>query len=114
MLIKFQSKAAADVLMYEKHAEPILQLLAKDVKRGIITAEQTGDAIATIEAEAARLDAMPKNERVKADDQKNDDQELDEEEQKSRREVRFSVRAYPLLEMLRAANKQQADVVWGV
>jgi len=28
--------------------------------------------------------------------------------------VSFSTRAYPLLEMLRAARDQQADVLWGV
>jgi hypothetical protein len=28
--------------------------------------------------------------------------------------VTFSTRAYPLLEMLRAARDQKADVLWGV
>ena len=39
MLVKFKSKAAADVVMYEEHAKLILDLLGKDVKQGIITAE---------------------------------------------------------------------------
>ena len=38
MLVTFKSKAAAEVLMYEDHAKRILDLLNKDVKRGIITA----------------------------------------------------------------------------
>ena len=48
MLVKFHSKAAADVLMYEQHAEPILRMLNKDPVRGIITAEQTAGAIAML------------------------------------------------------------------
>lgn len=112
MLIKFQSKAAADVLMYEKHAEPLLRLLNKDAQRGIITAAQTGDAIAAIEGEILRTDQMAQDEATAASAQQRDN---DEDDDPRRTEpVRLSVRAYPLLEMLRAANRQQADVVWGV
>lgn len=112
MLIKFHSKAAADVLMYKKHAEPLLQLLGKDVERGIITAAQAADAIATIEGEIARSDAMPPADTTPADTQERLEDE--EDDAKARETVRLSVRAYPLLEMLRAAHRQQADVVWGV
>lgn len=112
MLIKFHSKAAADVLMYERHAEPLLQLLGKDLSRGIITAEQTADAIAAIEAEIARSDAVAQTET--ASPEADPRQEEEEDDPKTRENVRLSVRAYPLLEMLRAAHRQQADVVWGV
>jgi len=37
MLITFTSKSSADVLMYETHAKPILDLLGKDTQRGVIT-----------------------------------------------------------------------------
>ena len=40
MLVTFKSKAAAEILMYEAHAKPILDLLGKDIERGVITADE--------------------------------------------------------------------------
>ena len=40
MLVTFKSDADADIVMYRKHAEPILQMLGKDVERGILTPEE--------------------------------------------------------------------------
>ena len=59
MLITFTSKSAADVLMYETHAKPLLDLLGKDTQRGVITAEETGDAIARIESAIAASKPPP-------------------------------------------------------
>ena len=53
MLVTFKSKAAADILMYAAHAKPILDLLGKDIERGVISAEETGQAIERIESEIA-------------------------------------------------------------
>ncbi len=53
MLVTFKSKAAAEILMYEAHAKPILDLLGKDIERGVITADETGQAIERIESEIA-------------------------------------------------------------
>ena len=50
MLVTFKSEADADIVMYRKHAEPILRLLGKDVERGILTPEALPQAIATLEA----------------------------------------------------------------
>lgn len=112
MLIKFHSKAAADVLMYEQHAEPILRMLNKDLHRGIITADQTAGAIAMLEQEIARSASMPQHDDVHVHDHRiNAD---DEDDPKPRQQVSFAARAYPLLDMLRAANKMHTDVVWGV
>ena len=109
MLITFKSKAAADVLMYETHAKPLLDLLQKDVKRGIITAAETGGAIARLEAEIAARSP-------RQTDNPEDDPDLDsvEREQLARARVSLATRAFPLLEMLRAAQKNQQDVMWGV
>ena len=52
MLLTFKSKGAADVLMYEAHAKPLLDLLHKDLKRGVITAAEAGPATAPSAAEA--------------------------------------------------------------
>jgi hypothetical protein len=50
MLVTFKSEADADIVMYRKHAEPILQMLGKDVERGILTPEELPQAIAQLEA----------------------------------------------------------------
>lgn len=111
MLVTFKSKAAAEILMYEKHAKPILDLLGKDVTRGIITAGEMPQAVARLEAEieeTRRREAAEQAERAERADQ-------DEDEQAARPQgVSFATRAYPLLEMLRAAQKANADVMWGV
>ncbi len=53
MLVTFKSKNATDVMMYAEHAKPILDLLHKDIQRGVITAAETGPAIAALEAAIA-------------------------------------------------------------
>lgn len=108
MLVNFKSKAAADVLMYETHAKPILDLLGKNIERGVITAEETGDAIHRIEAEI--------NERSQAQAAQHAAAGRDEQDDDTARSdyVSFGTRAYPLLEMLRAAHREQAFVMWGI
>jgi hypothetical protein len=113
MLIKFKSKAAADVIMYEEHAKLILDLLGKDTKQGIITVEQAGPAIAAIEAEIERLHQLAAEE-TKKNELEPDDAYGDLEQAGQAPTVKFSTRAYPLLEMLRAAEKDKQPVVWGV
>ena len=109
MLLTFKSKSAADVLMYEAHAKPLLDLLGKDSKRGIITAAEAGPAIARIEEEIAA--ARPPDIAAQEQDIGRDDPER---EQTARSRVSLSTRAYPLLEMLRAAQRAGQDVMWGV
>lgn len=108
MLVTFKSKAAGEVLMYEAHAKPLLDLLGKSVERGVITAEETGDAIHRIEAEITERTRAEAAEREAADGDEQDDEAARAEV------VSFGTRAYPLLEMLRAANREQAFVIWGV
>lgn len=115
MLITFKSKAAADIIMYKEHAQRILELLDKDVDRGIIVRADTKKAIAIIEAAIAESRAHPVSEQVSHDvlahAPLNDDGNHDHDSAES---VSFASRAYPLLQMLRAASEQNQDVVWGV
>lgn len=110
MLVTFKSKAAAEVLMYSIHAKPILELLGKDIERGVITAEETGEAIRRIEAEIDERVHVQAAEEADAE-HSNDEQDEDEER---RQTVSFGTRAYPLLEMLRAAHREGEFVMWGV
>ncbi len=108
MLVTFKSKAAAEVLMYGVHAKPILDLLGKDLERGVITADEAGDAIRRIESEiASRRDVEQKAAHAQG-------QEEDEAPDPRGANISFGTRAYPLLEMLRAANREHEFVMWGV
>lgn len=114
MLVTFKSKAAAEVLMYEEHAKRLLDLLDKDVKLGVITAAETPNAVATLEAEIAESRLHPTSEEVRRDVLAHHGDEGDDNEHEPVEFVSFATRAYPLLEMLRAARNDGRDVMWGV
>ena len=114
MLITFKSKAAAEVVMYKEHAKRILDLLHKDAGRGVITAAEMADAITRLEAEIAESRLHPVSEDVQRDVAAHHGDNGDDNDHEPVEIVTFSSRAYPLLEMLRAAHKEGRDVVWGV
>ena len=115
MLITFKTKAYPNVMMYQEHAKRILDLLNKDAdaERGVITSAEAERAVDVLEREIEEsrkhqaTDEMEQD--VKAHDRDNEDAEHE-----SVQAVSFSTRAYPLLEMLRAARDQGADILWGV
>jgi len=106
MLITFKSKAAADVLMYQQHAQPMLNLLGKLVDRGVISAEEMPDAILKLEAEIVRQKITHGVQQDEDDHQQDHHQAM--------QSVSFAVRAFPLLEMMRAAKRDHAFIMWGV
>lgn len=113
MLITFKSKAAADVVMYKTHAQPIFDLLQKSPDQGILTAEEIPDALTKLEA----LIADNKREQAnKEKSQKNSapDDVKNENESGHEQTVGFAVRAFPFLEMLRAAKRAGKFITWGV
>jgi hypothetical protein len=111
MLITFTSKASAEVMMYKEHAKRILDLLGKDVDRGVITATEATEAVAVLEKEIAENRMHHTSDDVQRDVEAHQDKDSEHE---SVQVVSFATRAYPLLEMLRAARDQKADVLWGV
>jgi hypothetical protein len=114
MLVKFRSKAAAAVTMYEEHAKRILDILNKDAKIGVITAGEIPQAIAKLEEEIAESKKHPVSEEVERDIVAHHGEEGDDNEHEQIEYVSFATRAYPLLEMLRAARQGNNDVMWGV
>ncbi|MES2535424.1 MAG: DUF1840 domain-containing protein [Pseudomonadota bacterium] len=112
MLTIFKSKAAAEVIMYQKHSKPILDLLGKDVNRGVITADEADAAIARLESEIEQRKGKPAAADGKAD--KEGQADNDDDKQRNAEAVSFSTRVYPLLEMLRAAKKGGYPVAWGI
>jgi len=114
MLITFTSKAAAEVLMYKEHAKRILDLLHKDASRGVITAAEAPQAVAILEKEIAESRLHAASEDVKRDINAHHGEAGDDTDHEGMEVVSFATRAYPLLEMLRAARSGGHDVLWGV
>ena len=107
MLITFKSNAAADLLMYKAHAKPFLDSLGKDLDQGTLTAEEMAAAITALENEITLSKQHPGANPDDNKDSYGDDLE-------SGKQVSISARAFPLLEMMRAAQKENTFVMWGV
>jgi hypothetical protein len=110
-LVVFRSKAAGEIYMFAETARRILQIIGKqDAPRGVIAAEQVADAlarlVAAVEEEKAQLKA--------AERERDEAERRGEPPPAAERPVTLGQRAFPLIEMLRAAQKKNADVTWGV
>ena len=114
MLITFKSKAAAEVTMYQEHAKRLLDLLHKDVSRGVITAAETGSALQILEAQVAASRLHPASDNLEHDINAHHGNAGDDNGHEPVQSVSFSARAFPLIEMLRAAHAGNNDVLWGV
>jgi len=114
MLITFKSKAAAEILMYKEHAKRILDLLGKNPDQGVITPPELPKAVAVLEKEIAESKEHFAAEELRRDVMAHHSEDHEDHEHEPAQVVSFATRAYPLLEMLRAAQREQEPVVWGV
>jgi hypothetical protein len=109
-LVVFRSKAAGEIFMFAETARRIFDILGRsEAPRGVITAEQVPDAL-------RRLSDAVEQERleIKAAQQEADLADKQGDGSVRERPVTLGQRAYPLIEMLRAAQKKNVDVTWGV
>jgi hypothetical protein len=109
-LVVFRSKAAGEIFMFAETARRIFEIIGKaEAPRGVITAEQVPDAL-------ARLNAAVEEEKaqLKAAQEHAEESERRGEETAGARAITLAQRAFPLLEMLRAAQKKKVDVTWGI
>jgi hypothetical protein len=109
-LVVFRSKAEGEIFMFEETARRILEIVGRQYgPRGVITAEQVPDALQrlvhAVEEEKAQLKA------AQDDADAADRQGAGTVQQ---RPITLGQRAFPLIEMLRAAQKKNVDVTWGV
>lgn len=109
MLVIFKCKAAGNIIMYEENAKPILELLGKEVKQGIILAAETGNAIVMLEEEIARRTAIEEEQKAEREESFDDNPKREIVEP-----VSFAARVYPLMDMLKRAQQKNKDIVWGV
>src|SRR5688572_13841038 len=103
MLVTFRTKAYANITMFGDVAKQLLQLMGHSgTIPSAIKAENVPSALARLEAAIAQRRAAEAAEAPKADDDGRD----------APRKVAISQRAVPLLELLRAAAANKADVMW--
>ncbi len=111
-LVVFRSKAAGEIFMFAETARRILAIIGKqDTPRGVISAEQVGDALSRLAAAVEEEKAQVKQAREEAEQAQRRGEPGAEE---GARAITLAQRAHPLLEMLRAAQKKRVDVTWGV
>jgi hypothetical protein len=110
-LVVFRSKAAAEIFMFAETAQRMLQIIGKDdAQRGVIRGADIGVALQrlqdAVEAEKSALrDAQARQQ---------DGERRGESGAEALPPITLGQRAFPLLEMLRAAERKGVDVTWGV
>jgi hypothetical protein len=110
-LVVFRSKAAAEIFMFVETAQRLLQILGKaGTQRGVIRADEVADAL-------NRLTVAVDREKTELREQR-EARQSDERAGKAHGEplapITLGQRAFPLIEMLRAAQRKRVDVTWGV
>lgn len=109
-LVVFRSRAAGEIFMFAETAHRIFQILdRKDAERGVITAEQVPAALAALEAAVEAEKAQ-----LKAAEAAGEESEREGRDGAAPRAVTLGQRAFPLIEMLRAAQKKGVEVTWGI
>jgi hypothetical protein len=106
MLIAFKSPAAAELLMTETLAQYLLGLVGKHLgQRGVIHHDEMAAAIVRLEAAIALDKAKHAPHEAHYASAAGDPQH---------HAVHLTQRAFPLLDMMRQAQKANADILWGV
>lgn len=109
-LLVFRSKAAGEIFMFAETAHRIFEILGrKDTPRGVITAEDVPAALTAIEAAVEAERALDK-----AADEAAELASRSGDGTAPPRPITLAQRAWPLIEMLRAARKKSVEVTWGI
>jgi len=105
MLYEFKCRATGSVVMTQKVGERMLAIIGKSAGRtGIIVPEQMPAAIRALEEAVEQERAQP---AVPEEDD-------DERERERPRPVSLAQRAWPFIEMLKAALAAEREITWGV
>lgn len=111
MLVIFKSDVSADVIMHGDAGKTLIAAVGKDPEdaKGIVTVEQLPDAI-------ARLRAAIEEDRARHALPTEDDEAADRDAGRTgmAAPVSLAQRAWPLMDMLERAQREQVPVVWGV
>jgi Domain of unknown function (DUF1840) len=103
----FKSKAAGDLIMLEPVGSELLRVIGREpAPKGIIEVATMLSAIEAIEKAVAREEAQPSQTVAEA---ATGSAELSRDEA-----VTLRQRAWPLVEMMKRAQLENANIVWGV
>ena len=107
MLVTFKCRSTSDVVMLRNLAQYLLRFIGKEVgSRGVISHEELGAAIPRLERairEEARTEAALESlHHVPNDHSSHED------------DAAVTHRAWPLLDMMREAHRQDDDILWGL
>jgi hypothetical protein len=106
MLVTFRTKTYANITMFSDVAQQLLQLMGHSgTVPGAIKAEDVPAALARLESAIAQRKAAEAAESPEPSD-------VDPDDQDAPQQVPLPRRAVPLLELLRAAVADNADVMW--
>jgi len=108
MLYKFQCKKSADVLMLEDLTSRIFEVIDRPLEaKGVFLVEQLPVAIQRLEA------AIAEDEKLRKEmlEEKSDNKEVSTPKVKH---DRLGQRAFPFIQLLKAALANQEMVIWGV
>lgn len=107
-LVAFRSRAAAEIFMFAETAQRMFDILGRTPSsQGVITPEQLPDAI-------ARLTQAVEQEKAQAKNTPGEDEDAEDGQAQAAQNISLAQRAFPLLEMLHAAEKRKVEVTWGV
>ena len=109
-LVVFRSKAAGEIFMFTETARRIFDILGRqEAPRGVITAEQVPEALRKL------VDAVEEEKaQLKAAQEEADLADKQGDVRAQERPVTLGQRAFPLIEMLREAQKKKVEVTWGI
>ena len=108
MLITFKCRAAPDVVMLENLAQYLVGIVGKRLgQRGVIMHDELGEAITKLESAIS----SDKQELAEHDGHFHENEDGHEHHEIP---IGLAQRAFPFLDMLRAAQKESADIVWGI
>ena len=102
-LVVFRSKAAGEIFMFTETARRIFDILGRqEAPRGVITAEQVPEALRKL------VDAVEEEKaQLKAAQEEADLADKQGDVRAQERPVTLGQRAFPLIEMLREAQKNR-------
>ena len=106
MMYRFKSKATGDLIMMQAVGDQVLRIIGKDSSaQGIVEAAALPGAIDAIERAVTAAEAEP-HEDAEASSADGDAPLHDK--------VSLRQRTWPFVEMMKRAQAEGADIVWGV
>jgi hypothetical protein len=110
-LVVFRSKAAGEIYMFAETAHRLLRIVGRpESERGVIQAGEVAEALERLTAAVEREKEELRQERAR--------REVEERTGNAHTErllaITLGQRAFPLIEMLRAAQRKRVDVTWGI